>query len=175
MPGYADPVTNVFEPDWDQELDQAPFILRAARVGKHAGSEKLGATLFEIAPGARVSPLHIHHANEEMAIVLAGKPSVRTGKDTHELGPGDVVAFPAGHRGAHSLQNDSEEPARVLIVSTMIAPDIAEHLESGKVLAMSFAPGSDDMGPHDLALAFRREDSVEPMLDELEGGEEAVS
>jgi hypothetical protein len=60
-------VANVFEPEWDVELP-APWRLRMARVGHHAGSERLGASVYEIEPGGVVSPLHTHFANEEMVI-----------------------------------------------------------------------------------------------------------
>jgi hypothetical protein len=43
-------MANIFEPEW-VERDQAPLIGRAARVGAHAGAERLGATLYEIDPG----------------------------------------------------------------------------------------------------------------------------
>ena len=55
---------NVFEPRFDAEQDEAPFTWRRARLGRQAGSEKLGASLFELPPGASSFPLHVHHANE---------------------------------------------------------------------------------------------------------------
>ena len=55
---------NILSPDWEAELPG----LRGQRVGAAAGAEKLGATLYEVDPGGRGSPLHIHHANEELLI-----------------------------------------------------------------------------------------------------------
>ncbi len=69
------------EPEW-VERDQPPIVGRAARVGAQAGAERLGATLYEIDPGGVGSPFHIHHANEEMIIVLAGRPTLRTSEGT---------------------------------------------------------------------------------------------
>jgi uncharacterized cupin superfamily protein len=126
---------NVLEPDWDAELDP-PFALKACRVAAHAGARELGATLFELAPGGAVSPYHTHHGNEELLIVLAGAPSLRTPGGTRELAPGAVAAFPRGEEGAHQVRNDSDEPARVLLVSTMNFPDIAEHVDTGTTLAV---------------------------------------
>lgn len=134
---------NVFEPDWDAEQDLAPYTWRRARLGRQAGSEKLGASLFELPPGASSFPLHVHWANEELLVVLAGRPTLRSLEGERTLDPGEVVACPVGPRGAHRLDNRADEPARVLIVSTMIAPELNEYPDSGKAWARNFAPGQD--------------------------------
>ena len=102
-------MANILSPEWEAELPG----LRGQRVGAAAGAEKLGATLYEVDPGGRVSPLHTHHANEELLIVLSGTPTLRTGEGERELAAGDVVAFPAGRRGTHQVLNRSAEAARV--------------------------------------------------------------
>jgi uncharacterized cupin superfamily protein len=133
---------NVFEPDWDAERDEPPFRWRRARLGRQAGARELGASLFELPPGAASFPLHAHYANEEMIIVLAGRPTLR-GLDGHarELAPGELVACPAGREGAHRLDNNASEPARILIVSTMKAPEINEMMEDGTFWVRDYAPG----------------------------------
>jgi len=137
---------NVFEPDWEHEMEP-PFAVRAARVGARAGAIRLGATLYEIDPGGAVSPYHVHHANEEMLVVVAGHPSIRTPDGVRELDPGAVLAFPAGRDGAHRVFNDSDEPVRVLLISTMVFPEVAEHLDTGTLLAMT-APVQGKVFPH---------------------------
>jgi uncharacterized cupin superfamily protein len=133
---------NLFEPDWDAESDNPPFRWRRARLGRQAGSRELGASLFELPAGAATFPLHAHYANEELLIVLAGRPTL-TGLDgvTRELAPGELVACPAGREGAHRLDNHGDEPVRVLIVSTMKSPEINEMLESGTFWVRDYAPG----------------------------------
>ncbi len=98
-------------------------------MGLRAGTELLGATVYELEPGARWADLHVHYANEELIIVVAGTPTVHTLDGSRTLAPGDVVACPRGRRGAHRLENRSEEVARVLIVSTMVMPDVVEYPE----------------------------------------------
>jgi uncharacterized cupin superfamily protein len=133
---------NLFEPDWDAERDEPPFTWRRARLGRQAGARDLGASLFELPPGGASFPLHAHYANEEMILVLAGRPSLtRADGEIHGLEPGDVVACPAGREGAHRLDNHGDEPARVLIVSTMRAPEINEMLENGTFWVRDYAPG----------------------------------
>jgi uncharacterized cupin superfamily protein len=133
---------NAFEPDWDVERDEPPFRWRRARLGRQAGARELGASLFEIAPRSATFPLHAHFANEELLVVLGGRPTLtRLDGASRELEPGEVVAFPAGREGAHRLDNHADEPARVLIVSTMKAPEINEMLEDGTFWVRDYAPG----------------------------------
>lgn len=133
---------NVFEPDFDAERDEPPFRWRRAQLGREAGARELGASLFEVPPGAATFPLHAHYANEELMIVLSGRPTL-TGLDgaSRELAPGEVVACPAGREGAHRLDNHTGEPVRVLIVSTMKAPEINEMLEDNSFWVRDYAPG----------------------------------
>lgn len=134
---------NLFDPEWDAEFDRPPFKWKRARFGRQAGCDNLGASFFEIPPGASSFPLHIHHANEELLLVVEGSPTLRTIDGERELAPGEVVACPPGRRGAHRLDNRADEPARVLIVSTMIGPDVNEYPDSGKIWARTYAPGAD--------------------------------
>jgi uncharacterized cupin superfamily protein len=135
--GLPSPVMpNVFEPEFEPLRDEpAPFRSRGAEIGMQAGSRDLGASLYELPRGHAICPLHIHHNNEEMLIVIAGRPTLRTLDSERELAPGEVVAFPAGPEGAHRVDNHGDEPARVLMLSTMNDVDVVEYPDSGKVLA----------------------------------------
>ncbi len=131
---------NIHQPEWDAEMPDAPFRAKAMRAGAHAGSQELGATLYEIESGGAISPYHFHHANEELLVVLAGSPEIRTPGGRRRLAAGAVIAFPRGEGGAHAVTNPGPEPARVLLVSTMRFPDVAEHLDTGALLAIT-GPG----------------------------------
>lgn len=133
---------NLFDPDWDVDHDSPPFRWRRARLGRQAGAQQLGASLFEVPPGAATFPLHAHFNNEEMLLVLAGSLRLtRADGSSQPLAAGDVVACPAGRAGAHRLDNDGDEPARVLIVSTMKSPEINEMMEDGSYWVRDYAPG----------------------------------
>lgn len=125
------------DPAWDAEQPDPPARSKVARVGARAGSRRLGASLYELAPGGAVSPYHLHHANEELLVVIAGTPELRTPDGTETLAPGDVVAFPAGPGGAHGVRNRGTGPARVLVISTMRFPEVAEHVATGSLLALT--------------------------------------
>lgn len=75
--------------------------------------------------------------------MLGGSPALRTIDRERVLEPGELVCFCTGRGGAHRIDNRTGEPVRVLIVSTMIGPDVVEHVDSHKVYARSFAPGAD--------------------------------
>ena len=70
-------MTSIFEPEFDSEQDGDGFTYRRARIGWQVGSERLGASLYEVPPGQGTFPYHWHSANEEMLIVLSGRPSLR--------------------------------------------------------------------------------------------------
>ena len=67
-----------------------------------------------------------------------GIKGVRVGD--RELEPGAIVAFPRGPDGAHRVAA-GDEAVRVLLISTMNFPDIAEHLSTGTTLTMT-RPGT---------------------------------
>ena len=157
-------MANVYEPEWDADRDDPPYRWKRSRIGRQTGARQLGASLFELPPGASSFPLHVHHANEELIVVLAGRPTLRSLDGERELQPGEVVACPTGRRGAHRMDNRSDEPARFLIVSTMIAPEVNEYPDSGKVWARNFPPGGD--APDDALDVLGRPD---PNLDYLDG------
>jgi uncharacterized cupin superfamily protein len=117
---------NVLDPTWDGEVTLPNgATARAVRLGHHAGARRLGATLYELDPGAAASPLHFHHRNEELLLVLGGTPTLRAaGGTARTLAAGEVVAFPAGRDGIHQVVNRTDGPVRVLICSTNELPEV---------------------------------------------------
>ena len=77
---------NVFEPEFDAgRLIRTASRGRHARIGHEAGAERLGASVYEVAPGQSLAPYHWHAANEEMLVVLSGQPTLRTPDGEREL------------------------------------------------------------------------------------------
>ena len=144
----AEPVAgpNVFEPEFEPDAGRAGFVQRRMRVGRLAGASRLGASLYELPAGTAPWPYHFHYGNEELLVVLAGTPSLRTGEGWRELEAGEVVALPRGEAGAHQIANHSSEPARVLIMSEMNAPDVVRYPDSGKTSPRESAPGAAGRG-----------------------------
>ena len=144
---------NLFEPEWDAERDAPPFRWRRAFLARQAGARQLGASLFALPPGGATFPLHAHLANEELVLVLAGRPTLVTPEGERELPAGEVVAFPAGRDGAHRLENRTDDEVRLVLVSTMLAPEVNLMLEDGTAWVRDYVPGTD---PPPDAVDFRR-------------------
>jgi uncharacterized cupin superfamily protein len=145
-PPAAAPRVNVLAPRFEAERDRPGFRFRRARVGQDAGGGRLGASLYELFSGQAAWPYHRHLANEELMVVLAGEPSLRTPSGWRGLAEGEVTSFRVGEEGAHQVRNDSRSPVRILVVSEMRAPDVVVHLDSGKVGVREQAPGAVEGG-----------------------------
>ena len=148
-------MANIFEPELEEAPDRAEgWRWRYDRLGPKIGAEKLGATVYELPPGSKSFPYHYEYPEEEWLICLVGQPTLRTPDGERRLERGDVVCFPTGPRGAHQVRNDTDEPVRVLILSTMTYPAVAFYPDSGKVLVVP-APGGEGRG------IFLTEDAVD--------------
>jgi uncharacterized cupin superfamily protein len=134
------------QPSWEPDRYPGRHV---APVGTQAGARELAANLYELDPGAVGSPLHVHHANEELLLILDGTPSLRCPDGTQLLSAGEVVAFPRGQAGVHSLVNRSDAPVRYLVVSTTNRPDVVEYPDTGATLVvlaeqrMAYPDGAD--------------------------------
>ena len=123
----ADP-TFAYDP-----ADAEGFRSGMFRFGPQVGAEQTGATVYEVPPGQAVCPYHYEYGEEEWVVVLTGRPSVRTPEGTEQLVPFDVAFFPIGPAGAHQILNDTDEPVRVLMWSTVVTPTATAYPDSDKV------------------------------------------
>ncbi len=138
MTAPGDP--NIYEPCSEHRAMDG-YDARRERVGDRAGSDRLGASLWELPPGQAAYPLHFHYAEEEMLVVLDGEPLLRQRDTWRRLARGAVVSFLPGPDGAHQLFNDSEQVVRFLAISTSGAPDIVSYPEQGKIGVFERPPG----------------------------------
>jgi uncharacterized cupin superfamily protein len=113
-------------------------------------------SLWEVPPGEAAYPYHHHLTEEELLLVLDGRPSLRTPEGWRELEQGEVVAFPRGEHGGHQLVNHTQETVRFLAISTSGDPDIVIYPDSGKLGANERLP--DGAG---LRAMFRMADTVD--------------
>jgi hypothetical protein len=118
------------DPSWQHERAEAPLKGRVrvgvlAEVGVLAGRERLGGTLYAIDPATAArrttSPRQrgVDHRD-------CGPSVLRTLAGVSEVWPGGIVACPTGPRGSRQIQNCTTGPVRVLVVSTMVCPDVVE-------------------------------------------------
>jgi uncharacterized cupin superfamily protein len=167
-------VTSIFEPEFDSEQQREGFTYRRVRLGWQARTERLGASLYEVPPGQATFPYHWHGANEEMLIVLSGRPSLRGPDGWRELDEGEVVAFRVGPDGAHQIVNRSGETVRFLMISEMNAPELNGYPDTERIGALNRPPGS-RRDEDDIAAWFRLSDGQdywegEPKPDAGDGG-----
>ena len=124
---------NLHGHDWDRVEERPGWRSKDGWVGGRLGAELLGGSLYELEPGDRLWPYHLHHANEEWLIVVRGTPTLRSSGGEQLLEEGDVVVFPRGEAGAHQVSNRTDAAIRVLMLSSTVAPDLVEYPDSGKV------------------------------------------
>jgi uncharacterized cupin superfamily protein len=106
-----------------------------ARLARGTAAQKLGASIDILPPGKRGCPYHLHHAQEEMFIVVEGSGTLRVAGEMLPLKAGDVVFIPAGPDYPHQIINTSDAPLKYLSISTKEVPEICEYPDSDKVMA----------------------------------------
>jgi uncharacterized cupin superfamily protein len=124
---------NVWTDEWDAGEDWSGGGAQSKRLPRGEG---LGATVYELDPGDFVV-YHFHHASEELLIVLDGRPTLRTPEGERRLARGDVLFFPVGPDGAHALRNESAEPVRYVVASTLRSPEVAEYPDLKQITAQA--------------------------------------
>jgi uncharacterized cupin superfamily protein len=148
-------MVNIEEPHYDEPREGEGFTCKRARISRQAGAERLGVSLWEVEPGQAAYPYHAHLTEEELLIVLEGRPSLRTPEGWRDLEQGEVVSFLRGEQGAHQIVNRSDSTIRFLAFSTNGEPDVILQFDSNKVGAFERPPGGGG-----LRMWFRREDEV---------------
>jgi len=131
---------NLFTDTWDGENEE---LRRKHRVFWRPDDARMGATLYELAPGAPGPRLHMHFGAEEMFFVLAGRPVFRNQHGEEQLEPGDHVSCPEGRAGLHSFSNPGDEPARILALSAGGFPDVVAYPEDGYAWVATRDPDPD--------------------------------
>ena len=121
-------VVRTSEMEWSEAVKRGDFAQRR----KGLGGEKLSCGLWELPPGKRSFPLHVHHVSEEALFVVSGRGKVRTPEGLTEIGPGDYVSFPPGGP-AHQLVNDGTEPLVYVGMAATAGVDVVEYPDSDKV------------------------------------------
>lgn len=155
-------VVNVFDIEMEEGPGRDGFWFRAVALAPLLGGARIGAGAYEAREGVPIWPYHYHYPEEEWLYVLAGAPVLRDSGGRRALQAGDMVCFPAGHRGAHTL----EGPGRFLIFSAAgsAGPYVSVYPDSDKI---SLFPGIE---PDDLnALRLVRAGSVDYWHGEGEG------
>jgi uncharacterized cupin superfamily protein len=149
-------VANIYRPVFEEGERPEGFRSRRARIGYELGSELIGCSLWELPPGQAAYPYHFHYADEELVIVIRGRPTLRTPGGPRELEEGEALRFPLGEEGAHQIFNRSDETVTFLAVSSHGRPDIVVRPDSNTLSVGERLPRGGG-----LRAVFRREDAVD--------------
>jgi uncharacterized cupin superfamily protein/glyoxylase-like metal-dependent hydrolase (beta-lactamase superfamily II) len=125
---------NLDELEFRVEDGPGAYTGSVAEVGKLIGAEKLGYALGVIERGEVYCPSHWHTREEEVFVIWAGTPTLRTPQGEYVLRPGDVVAFPTGVTGDHKIWNDTDAPCLILMFANIDAGDVCVYPDSKKLL-----------------------------------------
>jgi uncharacterized cupin superfamily protein len=127
-------VVNLEDLELEHFVQASRFESRCTRLGPALGAKNLGYSYDIVPPGKRACPFHSHRGEEEMFFVVRGTGTLRYGSETRPIRAGDVICCPTGGpETAHQIVNDSSEELAYLSVSTMMAAEICEYPDSGKV------------------------------------------
>ena len=126
-------MANINDPSFEDGERPRGFRSRRARIGYELGTERIGCSLWELPPGEAAYPYHFHYADEELILVLRGRPTLRTPGGTRELSEGEAVSFPLGEEGAHQLRNDTGEDVTFVAISSSGRPDVVVYPDSNKI------------------------------------------
>ena len=109
---------NILSVELDEPLDEAGFRHIATSVGDRLGAQRIGASVYRAEAGVPIWPYHYHHGVEEPA-------------GERPLTAGDLVCFPSGRAGAHTLKG----PGRFAIFATghQVGPWMSVYPDSDKV------------------------------------------
>ena len=138
-----DRVLNIDQLKLDHFEQGEKFACDAVRIGPLLGAKDLGFSYDVVQPGKRSCPFHSHRGEEEMFFIVTGNGMLRYGSETRKVRAGDFICCPTGGpETAHQLINDSAAPLAYISVSTMLAAEVCEYPDSGKVGAFG-GVGSD--------------------------------
>ena len=104
----------------DARTDEATPFVRSADAGdrfnmfgaltlvKATGEETGGAygLIEQRSNAGMASPLHVHHEEDELWVVVDGRLSVHVDGETFDVGPGDVAFGPRGKPHAFRVEED---------------------------------------------------------------------
>ena len=128
---------NIWSDEWgEQGEDWSGGGGLAKRLIRPEVDPRIGATVYELRPGNFVI-YHLHHAWIELLFVLRGRLTLRTPEGERQLDEGESVYFAAGLDGAHGLRNDTDEPVRFLMVSTLSSPEVVEYPDLRQLTAQA--------------------------------------
>ena len=128
------PLMNLDEVAFDDIEENGKYTSSRGQISDRIGAKKLGYNLTVLPPGKAQCPLHSHHGDEEMFLILEGEGELRFGSERYPLRAHDVIACPpGGAEVAHQIINTGAATMRYLSLSTRSELDVCEYPDSQKI------------------------------------------
>ena len=122
-PDFIKNYQNHIDDDNAHYPDSSELFSIGSPIGKLCGLQKIGLHVETLPPGRRTSWPHAEKEEEEFVFVIEGNPQAWINGDIYDLSPGDLVAFPAGTGIAHTIINNSENNALLLVGGEATKPE----------------------------------------------------
>lgn len=101
------------------------------------GLQRLAIYIARIPPGQESFLYHRHERDEEFLVILAGRGQAEIGEGTVEIGPGDIMAFPAPDGPPHHLTNPFDEDLVYLMGGESSPVDLVHFPRIGQHMALT--------------------------------------
>jgi len=132
------PVVNISEVEFRDTGHGGRFAAKLGQVAARIGSKGIGCNVTIVPPGKAAFPYHVHHAIDELFVILVGTGEYRFGDERYPIRSGDVLAAPkGGPENAHQIVNTGEGDLQYLAFSTKTETDVVEYPDSGKFAVTS--------------------------------------
>jgi uncharacterized cupin superfamily protein len=87
-------------------VSEADIAFDRRRIGPVAGTDRIGVSWYEVSPGRRQMPVHVHGEEEEIFYVLAGEGLAWQKGEACQIGPGDAIVHRPNGRPHTLLAGD---------------------------------------------------------------------
>ncbi len=102
--------------DYPPPLDAPVRARHSFRLGAAAGLNDFGVNLLTVPPGTWSSQRHWHEADDEFLVMVEGELVLIEDSGRTVMRTGDCAAFPKNAGDGHHLVNESDAPARFVVV-----------------------------------------------------------
>lgn len=96
-------------------------------LGDPFGVTQFGVNVVTLEPGAWSSHRHWHEREDELVYALSGKMVLVDDVGRHDFLPGMCAGFKANNGNGHHILNESQAPAKFLVVGTRFAEEVAHY------------------------------------------------
>jgi uncharacterized cupin superfamily protein len=125
-----------------QRLNPDSYLFRTG-LSRLAGLRRARVSLGRLPPGKDSFAYHAHLIEEEWVYVLSGTGIAEIAGQTHEVGPGDFMAFPPPGV-AHLLKNRGSEDLVYLMGGEALPLDLVDYPTLGKRFLLVYGDAPPD-------------------------------